>query len=140
MKISRILTVAIATSILIGLSGGVSFSQKIELHESQLEIRSMQTRAFDTTDENKTLRAIIATLQDFSFVIKKADEALGTITAIRIDKYPLRITVTVRTRGETQVLVRMNAYYGQPVKDPIIYQNFFTSLGKSMFLTAHSVN
>ena len=49
MKISRILT--IAASILIGLSGGVSFSQKIELNESQLEIRSMQTRAFDTTDE-----------------------------------------------------------------------------------------
>ena len=42
-----------------------------------------QTRAFDTTDENKTLRAIIATLQDFSFVINKADEALGTITARR---------------------------------------------------------
>ena len=138
MKLSRILT--IATSILIGLSGGVSFSQKIELHESQLEIRSMQTRAFDTTDENKTLRAIIATLQDFGFVITKADEALGTITARRIDKYPLRVTVTVRPKGETQVLVRMNAYYGRPVKDPIIYQNFFTSLAKSMFLTAHSVD
>ena len=131
---------AIAVSILIGLFGGVSFSQKIELHESQLEIRSMQTRAFDTTDENKTLRAIIATLQDFSFVINKANEELGTITARRIDKYSLRITVTVRTRGETQVLVRMNAYYDRPVKDPIIYQNFFTSLAKSMFLTAHSID
>ena len=130
----------IAVSVLIGLSGGVSFSQKIELHESQLEIRSMQTRAFDTTDENKTLRAIIATLQDFSFIIYTANEELGTITARRIDKYPLRITVTVRSRGETQVLVRMNAYYGRPVKDPIIYQNFFTSLAKSMFLTAHSVD
>lgn len=140
MKISRILMTTIAVSVLIGLSGGVSFSQKIELHESQLEIRSMQTRAFDTTDENKTLRAIIATLQDFSFIIYTANEELGTITARRIDKYPLRITVTVRSRGETQVLVRMNAYYGRPVKDPIIYQNFFTSLAKSMFLTAHSVD
>ena len=140
MKISRILITTIAVSVLIGLSRGVSFSQKIELHESQLEIRSMQTRAFDTTDENKTLRAIIATLQDFSFIIYTANEELGTITARRIDKYPLRITVTVRSRGETQVLVRMNAYYGRPVKDPIIYQNFFTSLAKSMFLTAHSVD
>ena len=140
MKISRILTAAIATSILIGLSGGVSFSQKIELHESQLEIRSMQTRAFDTTDENKALRAIIATLQDFGFVITKTDEALGTITARRIDKYSLRITVTVRPKGKTQVLVRMNAYYGQPVRKPIIYQNFFTSLAKSIFLTAHEVD
>ena len=144
MKISRILTTVIAASIIIGLSRGIAFSKeeqspKIELHESQLQTRSMQTRAFDTTNENKTLRAIIATLQDFGFVITKADEALGTITARRIDKYSLRITVTVRTRGETQVLVRMNAYYDQPVKDPIIYQNFFTSLAKSMFLTAHSV-
>ena len=100
----------------------------------------MQTRAFDTMDENRTLRAIIATLQDFGFVVKKADEALGTITARRVDKYPLRMTVTVRPRGETQVLVRMNAYYGRPVRDPVIYQNFFISLAKSMFLTANPID
>ena len=145
MKISRILTIAIVTSLLIGLSRGTLFSQIIGLRESQLRIRSMQTRAFDTADENKTLRAIIATLQDFGFVIRKANEALGTITAVRIDKYPLRMTVTVRSKGGTQVLVRMNLYLrmdeynSQPVRDPIIYQDFFTSLEKSMFLVAHSV-
>lgn len=112
---------------------------KLELAESPLKIRSMQTRAFDTTDENRTLRAIIATLQDFGFVIKKADEALGTITARRIDKYPIRLTVTVRRRRTTQVLVRMNAYYGGPVREPVIYQNFFTSLANSMFLTANPI-
>ena len=112
---------------------------KLELVESQLKIRTMQTRAFDTTDENRTLRAIIATLQDFGFVIKKADDALGTITARRIDRYSLRLTVTVRRRGETQVLVRMNAHYGRPVRDPVIYQNFFISLAKSMFLTANPI-
>ena len=129
----------------IGASGGMSLSHakkppKLEMVESPLKIRSMQTRAFDTADENRTLRAIIATLQDFGFVIKKTDEALGTITARRIDKYPLRITVTVRPRGETQVLVRMNAYYGRPVRDPVIYQNFFISLAKSMFLTANPID
>ena len=145
MENSRILKIAIATSLLIGLSGGTSISQIIGLRESQLRIRSMQTRAFDTADENKTLRAILATLQDFGFVISKADEALGTITAVRIDKYPLRMTVTVRSKGGTQVLVRMNVYlqkdeyYSQPVRDPIVYQDFFTSLEKSMFLAAHSV-
>ena len=143
MKISRILATAVAG--LIGLSVGVYRSEakkppKLELIESQLKIRSMQTRAFDTSNENKTLRAIIATLQDFGFVIKKADEALGTITARRIDKYSLRLTVTVRSRGATQVLVRMNAYYGQPVRDPIIFQNFFISLAKSMFLTANPID
>ena len=140
MAILRILTVAIATSILIGLSGcGTTQKQLVTRDISQVNLRSMQTRAFDTTDENKTLRAIIATLQDFGFVITKADEALGTITARRIDKYSLRITVTVRTRGETQVLVRMNGYYGRH-GIYLIHQNFFTSLEKSMFLTAHSVD
>ena len=145
MEISRILSIAIATSLLIGLSRGTLFSQIIGLPEGQLRIRSMQTRAFDTADENRTLRAIIATLQDFGFVIRKADEALGTITAVRIDKYPLRMTVTVRSRGGTQVLVRMNVYWRKnehyilPVRDPIVYQDFFTSLEKSMFLVAHSV-
>ena len=143
MAISRILTTVVAASI--GLSAAVSPSDaketpKVILVESQLEIRAMQTRAFDTGDENRTLRAIIATLQDFGFVIKKADEALGTITARRVDKYPLRLTVTVRPRGETQVLVRMNAYYGRPVRDPVIYRNFFASLANTMFLAANSID
>ena len=108
--------------------------------DSQLKIRSMQTRAFATADENQALRAIIATLQDFGFVVEKADEALGTITARRIDKYALLLTVTVRPRGENQLLVRMNAYYRGPVREPVIYQNFFTSLANIMFLTANPID
>ena len=142
MTISRILTTVVSASIALSVTVPLSEAKetpKVILVESQLKIRAMQTRAFDTSDENRTLRAIIATLQDFGFVIKKADEALGTITARRIDKYPLRLTITVRTRGETQVLVRMNAYYGRPIRDPLIYQNFFGSLANSMFLAANSI-
>lgn len=139
MKVHRFFTIVALVSLSIGLYVGSSFSQTIKLNESPLEIRRMQTRTFDTADENRTLRAIVATLQDFGFVIEKADEAFGTITARRIDKYPLRMTVTVRSKGETQVLVRMNAYYGRPVRDPMIYQNFFISLAKSMFLTANQI-
>ena len=109
------------------------------MDESPLDIRSLQTRVFDTADENRTLRAIIATLQDFGFVIEKADEALATITARRIDKYPIRLMVTVRPRRTTQVLVRVNVHYDNPIRDPVIYQNFFASLAKSMFLTANPI-
>lgn len=118
----------------------VKYLPKVELAESQLKIRSMQTRSFDTTDENRALRAVVATLQDFGFVILKADEALGTITARRIDEYPLRVTITVRRRGESRMLVRMNAHYRRPVRDPLIYQNFFGSLANSMFLAANSID
>ena len=47
----------------------------------------------------------------------------------------------VRPRGETQTLVRANAQYElRAVEDPEPYQQFFTSLEKAMFLTAHAVD
>jgi len=105
---------------------------------SQLQLRSIQTRAFDTKDKVKTLRTIIATLQDLGFVMDKADSTLGIVSATKLENYILRITVTVRPRGETQLLVRANAQYNvKPIKDPKLYQQFFTSLEKAMFLTAH---
>ena len=108
---------------------------------SQVQLRSFQTRAFETTEKKQTLRTVIATLQDLGFVIDKADADLGTVSATKLDGYELRITVTVRPRGETQLLVRANAQLGlEPVEDPEPYQNFFTALEKSMFLTAHAVD
>lgn len=108
---------------------------------SQVQLRSIQTRAFDTTDKEKTLRTVISTLQDLEFVIDKADATLGTVSATKLKRYALRITVTVRPRGETQLLVRANAQYNvTPITDPEPYQQFFASLGKAMFLTAHQVD
>ena len=108
---------------------------------SQVQLRSIQTRAFDTTDKEKTLRTIMATLQDLGFIIDKADETLGTVSGTKLNNYSLRITVTVRARGETQILVRANAQYNiKPVTDPEPYQQFFASLEKAMFLTAHNAD
>jgi hypothetical protein len=105
---------------------------------SQVQLRSIQTRAFDTKDKVKTLRTVIATLQDLGFVIDKADSTLGIVSATKLEDYILRITVTVRPRGETQLLVRANAQYNlEPIKDAKLYQQFFTSLERAMFLTAH---
>jgi hypothetical protein len=53
----------------------------------------------------------------------------------------LRVTVTVRPRGEKQLMVRANAEYQRgPVTEPKPYQNFFNSLEKAMFLEAHQVD
>lgn len=107
---------------------------------SQVQIRSIQTRAFDTTDKEKTLRTVIATLQDLGFVIDKADAVLGSVSATKLNNYSLRMTVTVRPRGTTQTLIRSNAQYNiAPVTDPEPYQQFFASLEKAMFLTAQKV-
>ena len=108
---------------------------------NQVELRSYQTRAFDTTDKAKLQRTVIATLQDLGFVIDQADEDIGSVTGTKISGYTIRMTVIVRPRGETQLLVRANAYYNvDPIEDPGPYQDFFTSLGKAMFLTAHQVD
>jgi hypothetical protein len=101
----------------------------------------MQTRAFDTFDREQVIRTVMATLQDLGFVIDKADSILGSVTATKQSKYDLRMTVTVRMRGEQQVLVRANAQYKEkPVIEPKPYQDFFTALEKSLFLSAHAVD
>lgn len=108
---------------------------------SQVQLRSIQTRVFDTTDKEKTLRTIISTLQDLGFVVDKADAILGSVSGTKLNKYALRMTVTVRPRGTSQLLVRANAQYElKAVIDPAPYQDFFTSLEKAMFLTAHQVD
>ena len=141
MAIPRILAAVIATSILIGLSGcATPKKQLMKMETSQVKLRSMQTRAFDTADEKKMLRSVISTLQDFDFLIDEANKVLGLVSATRRTDW-LQITVTVRPKGETQVFVRANMEYKQKgVEDPSVYQKFFTYLEKSMFLTAHEVD
>ena len=108
--------------------------------QTQLQQRTYQSRLFDTSNKNRTLRTIIATLQDLDFVVNKADENLGTVSATKYSRnIPLKITVTVRNRGK-QLIVRANAQYGiRAVEEPKVYQDFFSALSKSMFLEAHAV-
>ena len=115
--------------------------QRVLEGESQVQLRSIQTRAFETTERQQTLRTVIATLQDLGFVIDKADADLGAVSATKLDGYELRMTVTVRPGNEKQLLVRASAQYQmQPIDDPEPYQDFFTALEKSMFLASHSVD
>ncbi len=107
--------------------------------QTQLQKRAYQSRSFDTTDKDKVLRAIISTLQDLGFVIDRADYTLGVVSATKLNVYQLKMTVSTRPRGKEQTLVRANAQFNvQPVEDPKPYQDFFASLEKSLFLTAHA--
>ena len=112
----------------------------LDMDTSQVQLRSIQTRAFDTIDKEKTMRAVIATLQDLDFIIDRADLTLGVLSATKASSM-LRVTVTVRPRGETQLMVRINAQHGlNPVTEPKPYQNFFAALERAMFLEAHQVD
>ena len=101
-----------------------------------------ETRSFDTSDKAKTMRTVIATVQDLGFVVDKADLDLGTVSATKLNGYALRMTVSVRpSESGKAMIVRANAQYNTtPVTDPKPYQDFFVSLQKSLFLTANNVD
>jgi hypothetical protein len=52
----------------------------------------------------------------------------------------VRLTATIRPRGETQLVVRASAqYYLRAVEDPEPYQRFFRTLEQALFLQANAL-
>ncbi len=141
MKRKQMIVLSLLIVLIMLVSCAPSTKQVLATKGSQVKLRSIQTRAFDTTDKNKMLRTVIATLQDLGFIVDKADDVLGAVSATKLDRYTLRMTVSVRPRGETQLLVRANAQYNiTAVENPEPYQQFFDALSKAIFLTAHQVD
>ena len=86
------------------------------------------------------MRGVIAALQDLGFIIERANEPLGLVTAARFAEpnyYDvLGVTVTVRVQEDGKTMVRANAIYNnKPIEDPKVYQNFFASVERSLFYT-----
>lgn len=108
--------------------------------EAQMKIRSVQTRTFDVKDRQAAMRAVIAALQDLGFIIERANEPLGLVTAARFAEpnyYDVvGVTVTVRPETNGRIIIRANAIYNnKPIEDPKVYQNFFATLERSLFVT-----
>ena len=140
MTIKRVILLSMLAAIPIA---GCASSPQAAIFETQSAVqqRSYQSRVFETTDTKQVLRSVIATLQDLGFVMDKADLALGSVSATKLDNYELRITVTARPRGTTQTLVRASAASRHGVvSTPVTYQDFFIALEKAMFLTAQQVD
>ncbi len=130
-----------AALLLTMMSGCSTSNSAITATGSQLQLRQIQTREYETRDKVGTLRSIIATLQDLGFSIDKADYALATITATKLHEYTVRMTVTVRERGDKRTAVRASARFNETViDDPESYRDFFAALDKAMFLTLHGVD
>ena len=112
----------------------VSSKQQVLAAGSQVEVRSYQTRSYDTTDKTRVMRAVMSTLQDLRFVIDKADDTVGIVSATKLDGYALTMSVSVRPSGE-QMVVRANAQFNlKAIEEPGPYQDFFSALDKGLFL------
>jgi hypothetical protein len=133
-------SLAAFTMILLGGCAASPGKAIFDTDESQLELRSYQARTIESSDELEVMRDVIDTLQDLGFVLENADAGLGTISGSRTAGGPIRMTVTVRPRGQDAFLVRANAQRGtQRVDDPAVYQEFFNALKQSGFITAGTV-
>jgi len=51
--------------------------------KTQLEIRTMQTRLYDTSDMKKIMKAMLNVLQDDGFIVKQVDLDLGFFNATK---------------------------------------------------------
>ena len=111
--------------------------------DAQMKMRSLQTRTFDLKDRNAAIRGVIASLQDLGFIIERANEGLGLVSAARFAEpnYYDVVTITVTVRQDTpeKMSIRANAIYNnKPIDDPKVYQNFFASLQRALFLSEES--
>lgn len=128
-------------AMIFGAAGCASTSDRLlDSSESQVKLRSIESRAFDTTDKLAVMRAVVSSMQDLGFIVSKADDAIGTVSGTKFEQGTISMTVIVRNYGATQCVVRANANYKlDQVTDPKAYQSFFAVLSKSLFLQAQQV-
>ena len=75
--------------------------------KSAVELRSMQSQAFETGDERTVYRAVLATLQDLGYTVTELEPEAGTVTGDKLAR--LTLTASVYSRGAARTIVRANA-------------------------------
>lgn len=111
-----------------------SRQQILAADRSQVALRSIQSRVYNTADSKLTIRTIIATLQDLGFTVDKVDHEIGVVSATKAGNYLMKMTVSSRPRGSEQMYVRASAQFNlKAANDPAFYQKFLMPLPKQCF-------
>ncbi len=77
----KILNIAFAGAICCGMLSSCVMNQPAEEKITQLQVREIQTREFDTTDTKLVMKSMMNVLQDEGFIIKNAVSDLGLLSA-----------------------------------------------------------
>ncbi|WP_037299568.1 hypothetical protein [Rubritepida flocculans] len=118
-----------------------SRQQILATTNSQVAQRAISTRVFDTTDQQAVFRGVISSLQDLGFVIDRADNVLGTVSATRYGAQLVRLTVSIRPVGQGRMQVRASGQLNQhELSDPAPFQRFFEALSQALFLDANLID
>lgn len=116
-------------------------SQQVTLSQkSAVELRSIQTRTFETPDESKVYRAILAVMLDLGFVIETLEPEAGTVVGSKYEN--LYLTSVISSSNEISTTVRANAmltnaWNSIQIDSAEFYQKrFFEPLSQALFLDA----
>jgi hypothetical protein len=174
-KVTRISLFIIWVSFLtVACQGGIPKEALMFTPES-LADRQLQTRIFQTDNENKLLEASAAVLQDLGFTIDESEVKCGVIVCSRdrnvtelydvgisilasiflIDydyatKQKVLASLVTKPLDDKRIAVRITFQHlvwdtkkdlikNERINAPEIYQQFFSKLSKSVFLTAHEI-
>lgn len=161
---------------ILALSGCVSYDDYYKLDEQYLARRQLETRNFETPNEELLLSASAQVLQDLGFTLDETETSLGLITANKdreagstgekvgmiflaalagtqpVYDVSQKIYVTlVSTKSKTNsgynvrvefariIWNNMNQARTEKISDEEIYQDFFSKLSQSVFLTANNI-
>ena len=158
------------------LFGCASYDDYYKLDEQYLARRQLETRNFETKDEELLLSSSAQVLQDLGFTLDETETKLGLITANKdreagstgqkvgiiflaalagtqpIYDVQQKIYVTlVSTKSKTNQGYNIRVEFAriiwdnmknarvEKISDEEIYQDFFSKLSQSVFLTAHNI-
>lgn len=143
MKNKRLLPLLAVFSVL-GLTACAAPQQPsvILSEKSAVELRSIQTRTFETPDERKVYRAMLSVMQDLGYAITSVEPKSGIIVGNKLAQ--LDLTTVISSSNEISTTVRANAVVkifpheqapSYQVDSPEFYQDrFFEPLSQALFL------
>lgn len=134
--------ISVPVMLAVALSACQTKPQLVLSEKTALELRSIQSRVYETPEESKVFRAIISVMQDLGYAITSIEPEAGVISGNKLAQ--LDLTATVNEKDAETTVVRANAIVlvnpqlapHQVDSAEFYQQRFFDPLSQALFLDA----